>query len=46
MNCDTHNCDDLKKLTKFLIEEFKGKKNFSMYVWPIFEEGFKRSEED
>lgn len=46
MNCDTHNCDDLKELTKFLIEEFKGKKNFSMYVWPIFEEGFKRSEED
>ena len=43
MNCDKHNEEDLKELVKYLSEEFKGENNFSMYVWPIFEEGFKRS---
>ena len=46
MNCDKHNEEDLKELVKYLSEEFKGENNFSMYVWPIFEEGFKRSSED
>ena len=46
MNCDKHNEEDLKELVKYLSEEFKGRDNFSMYVWPIFEEGFKRSLED
>ena len=46
MNCDKHNEEDLKELVKYLSEEFKEKNNFSMYVWPIFEEGFKRSSED
>lgn len=46
MNCDKHNFEDLIKLVHYLHEEFKGNDLVSMYVWPIFEEGFKRSEEE
>lgn len=45
MNCDAHNAENLKQLVKDLHEEFKEYKNFSMYVWPIFEEGFTRTDE-
>lgn len=46
MNCDKHNEKDLIQLVKFLSEEFKNIDNFSMYVWPIFEEGFTRTPEE
>ena len=45
MNCDSHNFENLKVLVNELHEEFKEYGNFSMYVWPIFEEGFVRTEE-
>ena len=46
MNCDHHNAENLKQLVRELHEEFKDYTNFSMYVWPIFEEGFTRTEEE
>jgi radical SAM protein with 4Fe4S-binding SPASM domain len=46
MNCDSHNAENLKELIKELDNEFKGEGNFSMYVWPLFEIGFKRSSEE
>ena len=46
MNCDKHNFEDLGKLIEYLHEEFKNADNFSMYVWPIFEEGFTRTSEE
>jgi len=46
MNCDTHNFEDLEKLIEYLSEEFKESQGFSMYVWPIFEEGFTRTPEE
>lgn len=46
MNCDHHNSENLKQLVRELHEEFKDYTNFSMYVWPIFEEGFTRTEEE
>ncbi len=45
MNCDHHNFENLKQLVRELHEEFKDYQNFSMYVWPIFEEGFTRTDE-
>lgn len=45
MNCDHHNSENLKQLIRELHEEFKDYQNFSMYVWPIFEEGFTRTDE-
>nr|DAU35423.1 MAG TPA: hypothetical protein [Caudoviricetes sp.] len=45
MNCDKHNADDLVQLVKYLSEEFKKEEKLSMYVWPIFEEGFTRTDE-
>lgn len=46
MNCDKHNFDDLSKLIDFLAEEFKDPFVISPYVWPVFEEGFERTEEE
>lgn len=46
MNCDSHNFENLRELINELHSEFKEFGNFSMYVWPIFEEGFVRSEEE
>lgn len=45
MNCDKHNEENLLELVKYLGEEFKDSKLFSMYVWAIFEEGFTRTPE-
>ena len=45
MNCDTYNSENLKQLVKELHNEFKDYERFSMYVWPIFEEGFIRTSE-
>lgn len=46
MNCDKHNFEDLIELVHYLDKEFKDNNLVSMYVWPIFEEGFTRSEEE
>jgi radical SAM protein with 4Fe4S-binding SPASM domain len=46
MNCDKHNFDNLIELVDFLKEEFKESSNIHMYVWPVFEEGFTRTEEE
>lgn len=45
MNCDAYNSESLKQLIVELHEEFKDYKNFSMYVWPIFDENNERTEE-
>lgn len=45
MNCDAHNAENLKELITELDSLFKNRGNFSMYVWPIFEEGFTRTPE-
>ena len=46
MNCDHHNFENLKSLIQELHENFKNEGNFSMYVWPLFEIGFKRTSEE
>lgn len=46
MNCDQHNAENLKDLIKELDQTFMHRGNFSMYVWPIFEEGFTRTPEE
>lgn len=46
MNVGSHNFDNLKELIKELTEEYKEYKNFAMYVWPIFEEGFTRNDQE
>jgi sulfatase maturation enzyme AslB (radical SAM superfamily) len=46
MNCDQHNFENLKELIKELHEHFKDYGNFSMYAWPLFEIGFKRTDEE
>lgn len=46
MNCDSHNFENLKELIVELDNIFKHRKNFSMYAWPIFEEGFTRTPEE
>lgn len=46
MNCDHHNAENLKELIKELDKHFKEYGNFSMYVWPLFEIGFKRTPEE
>ena len=46
MNIDKHNFEDLSKLIDYIGNEFKEYNKFSMYVWPIFEEGFKRTPEE
>ena len=46
MNCDQHNAENLKDLIKELSQTFEHRGNFSMYVWPIFEEGFTRTPEE
>lgn len=46
MNCDSHNVDIITNLINELATEFKDSSPyFSMYVWPIFEEGFVRTDE-
>ena len=45
MNCDEYNSESLKELIKELHERFKNYNNFSMYVWPIFDEENQRSDE-
>lgn len=45
MNCDSHNSENLRSLIMELHENFKEYGNFSMYIWPIFEEGFTRTDE-
>lgn len=46
MNCDKHNFDNLVELINFLSEEFKDQPRLSPYIWPVFEEGFTRTEEE
>jgi uncharacterized protein len=46
MNCDYHNAENLKELIMELDSHFKNEGNFSMYVWPLFEIGFKRTPEE
>jgi len=46
MNCDKHNYDNLAELINFLSEEFKDQPRLSPYIWPIFEEGFTRTDEE
>lgn len=46
MNIDKHNFDDASNLIDYLDAEFKEANGLSMYVWPIFEEGFERTEEE
>ena len=42
MNLDRHNADDLKNLIEELAITFKGRENFSAYVWPLFDDcGYK-----
>lgn len=45
MNCDTHNQENLKDLIIELDQRFGSYGNFSMYIWPLFEEGFTRTPE-
>lgn len=48
MNCDKHNFEDLIKLVDFLKAEFSDISSdiLSLYVYPIFEEGFTRTKEE
>ena len=46
MNCDTHNSENLVVLVNELHSMFKEFPNFSMYVWPIFDENNERSLEE
>lgn len=45
MNADSHNVDNLLELIEYLNTEFPDHSNLFVYVWPIFEEGFKRTPE-
>lgn len=45
MNCDKHNYEDLINLVDYLYEEFP-EPNISYYVWPVFNEGSSRTDEE
>ena len=36
LNIDTYNSADLVELSRFLIDEFRGKKGFHLYIHPLF----------
>lgn len=46
INIDKHNYDNLKELADYLYAEFGDDESVKAYAHPVFEEGFKRSEEE